>query len=1452
MADEIKKTVDDYVYFLNEAMAIHAKKAVENLPFDRTELVEIVDITNRDKGQYIVWNGSARYVAISENKTYKIGTKVYVTIRNNDFTQQKEISGLYRGESSNDEEFYDYELPLSSYQQIEQIFTTEDDIEYSLLANYDKTHKLDKTPDYILIDTIQANGDLYKFLGVSAEFQAMVGENTEGDYGLQFIVVGTDKETNEPIRQSYYLRSSDNMIGNIYNFRSYIEQQALFNIEKWNVSTIEVYFFQGGNFKNGSGELITGLYPDGSVMEDNIYVKNISLYYGNDKPTSENAIVLYTTSGNTYNSKDADLYNLKDIRIDWKYTDLVNGDGSQKPVTITSISQAEDLGLENVNIHWYKNISESDFTYQKESLKNLIAQYEADISILEHWDEWNKWIENNSPELEEDKMPEWTKDNALQLEEVQYIKENIFRNSIIYYNSDEELTSPEWFTSQGKDLLAQKLANDKSALGEENSGNGWKEIYNRSFKNNLAGKNWCLIDEDIFIKDGILPDFSSKSTKYQVIIEYGPWATKVNDWGNTEIIEGTYDTANPKYYRTPSETAVIEFINEGDVSNEAAKKNELAHFSFSDGLDGEYRVYDGNTGMIVSAEYANEIRTMEVVCESDTAGSYLSSTEDIVIWEVPIANTRSMIAVLPSELENNTILERDDDWFKRYSNSLSYNITNTYIKKDGVDKYQLKYQIAQAYRASATRNTITCYVIQKTGVIKVTQELLFSQFSYDGSDYMFTLNLGRLIRPIAKGTLNKKKGTFYADNEIWGTSGLNTVIAKDIGFKVVGEQDNVVTDYSQNVDNYYREIEIHLYDARNREIDLTSEEKNSIIEPWIHGQNFFYGNPNELKFLTVIESGENGETPFHTRVAVKYNRKNWFSDDTGVGWNNTYGVILDARYLKESDANDILYHQLLPIPIVQLGYKIAGPNVIVYDTSSNLSCMLPQNTAVKVSRWYERESAGENVRWEVEKQSIQDEIDRLAILQWTSQESAEQLKKKKELFKTKELEHEKKLEEIAKQCAVTIDSSNSTLESRYEVEGKVQVDKEFSARYLKLAENGIIRPSETFKQNDEHPQIGVSLRYNNYGYSIAFPIAVVQNKFNVPGIMGWFDTLLVADDNSLYNTKLNDDKAIQYAAASSLKTDKEGNVSGVLIGTVADSEDRIKSTESGLFGFDAGETVFRIGTDGEAFLGKDGTGRIYFSGNEGTIESANWQKTNGITGLQLHLTENSLKMFNEDDKQNCVKITLDATPRNDNNGAYFSIDSYGIKEDGTEEFSRLISIGDSPADAMSEGNYYLQTRDFKEPKDGKSGSGLRLNLSNGKLESYSEFIVNGNIRLNGSLRIGDEQKWIQDNNIVTVPSSAIEGTVNQIIQEKDLTFFTNNSNDYFLRASDVSLPREFPYENVVQVAKIGDTEIYAPTPQSVDLSNYYSKQEVDNMFNKLVSALRDLNVAIPDDWNSGN
>ena len=93
------------------------------------------------------------------------------------------------------------------------------------------------------------------------------------------------------------------------------------------------------------------------------------------------------------------------------------------------------------------------------------------------------------------------------------------------------------------------------------------------------------------------------------------------------------------------------------------------------------------------------------------------------------------------ELENT--LTSQDSLFKCFSNTLKYDPSYEYIKKEDENKYKLKYQVAPNYRATAVNNDITCYVIQPSGIIEKNQKILFSQFDYDGSDYMFTLNLGQ-------------------------------------------------------------------------------------------------------------------------------------------------------------------------------------------------------------------------------------------------------------------------------------------------------------------------------------------------------------------------------------------------------------------------------------------------------------------------------------------------------------------------------------------------------------------------------------------------------------------------------------------------------------------------------------------------------------------------------------
>jgi len=50
MAGVDAKKTDSILDQLNQAMEIHARNATRNLSFNKTEVAEIVDITNRDTG----------------------------------------------------------------------------------------------------------------------------------------------------------------------------------------------------------------------------------------------------------------------------------------------------------------------------------------------------------------------------------------------------------------------------------------------------------------------------------------------------------------------------------------------------------------------------------------------------------------------------------------------------------------------------------------------------------------------------------------------------------------------------------------------------------------------------------------------------------------------------------------------------------------------------------------------------------------------------------------------------------------------------------------------------------------------------------------------------------------------------------------------------------------------------------------------------------------------------------------------------------------------------------------------------------------------------------------------------------------------------------------------------------------------------------------------------------
>lgn len=108
----------------------------------------------------------------------------------------------------------------------------------------------------------------------------------------------------------------------------------------------------------------------------------------------------------------------------------------------------------------------------------------------------------------------------------------------------------------------------------------------------------------------------------------------------------------------------------------------------------------------------------------------------------------------------------------------------------------------------------------------------------------------------------------------------------------------------------------------------------------------------------------------------------------------------------------------------------------------------------------------------------------------------------------------------------------------------------------------------------------------------------------------------------------NDNNAVMAAMMVAGEKDNNNKFSGVMLGAIQGDKENSLS-QSGVYGFSAGEQSYAFKEDGTAFIGTSGSGRIYFDGNAGTIQSANYQlntvDNNAIQGLQIDLKNGILR-----------------------------------------------------------------------------------------------------------------------------------------------------------------------------------------------------------------------------------
>ena len=340
----------DYAGNVLGAIDLIVQERMKDLKFDKTIVCTVVE--NKGEGIYIVNDGASDFEAVADILSYPVGFQVNVLVPQGDFNNQKTITGRYI-KKGNEIDNVRYMTPFDNCLDVTGNIIG-DIGEFSLLANGEELSLIIWQKD---LEGQDVAG--YDYLGLSADFFAALSEfnPTSGNYGLELIIKGIEKNSDNSLRTYSFKLDSSDMYGNPYLFETYFNQQKVFKIDQFkSINSIYLKFYQDSNFKyeyelNGSIEKIEipttyGKEDDifSSKMEPNLKVKNFYMFFGYalDKLATD-TVLLITTGSEKYNhTEDAEI-NKRDLMVKW-----VRRDGN------TAYVMEEDMIDPSMRVHWYR------------------------------------------------------------------------------------------------------------------------------------------------------------------------------------------------------------------------------------------------------------------------------------------------------------------------------------------------------------------------------------------------------------------------------------------------------------------------------------------------------------------------------------------------------------------------------------------------------------------------------------------------------------------------------------------------------------------------------------------------------------------------------------------------------------------------------------------------------------------------------------------------------------------------------------------------------------------------------------------------------------------------------------------------------------------------------------------------------------------------------------------
>ena len=175
------------------------------------------------------------------------------------------------------------------------------------------------------------------------------------------------------------------------------------------------------------------------------------------------------------------------------------------------------------------------------------------------------------------------------------------------------------------------------------------------------------------------------------------------------------------------------------------------------------------------------------------------------------------------------------------------------------------------------------------------------------------------------------------------------------------------------------------------------------------------------------------------------------------------------------------------------------------------------------------------------------------------------------------------------------------------------------------------------------------------------PILVYQNKYPSRTLNKWNGKDIETD---------NDAGTITASGFAAGRKERDNTFTGVVIGDWSRSKtDTAIAKNTGIYGFNSGAMSYAFKDDGTGFIGKDGSGRIYFDGDKSQIFSSRWVNRDNPQGMLLDIDDGYIKMQSENtDEKTYTLITGDVATR------YFTNIQYSLKSNSSTAVYSSTSV----------------------------------------------------------------------------------------------------------------------------------------------------------------------------------